>query len=111
MRISSLGVRRDEDLYELVPKIVPDCQITLKDQQVWGQPSGATRRTVLFDCDDLSSFTFNQINGKNNLQWIAQAVADYASFPFARAFAYTRGLFLTLVQNRVCLPINNPQLG
>ena len=110
-RISSLGCMADEELYELVPKMIPDARFTVIDKQVWGFPQGSLEPLTLFDMDELSTFTFNQMNGKHSLILVAQALAEYAGLPFERAFVYTRGLLLTLVKSRVCLPINNPQLG
>jgi hypothetical protein len=109
-RISSLGCMSDEDLSDMVPRMIPGGQFTVKDRQLWGQPKGR-QSVALFDLDELSIFTFNQMNGVNSLSWIAGTLAERSALPHERAFAYTRGLFLTLVQRGVCLPVNNPQLG
>lgn len=61
--------------------------------------------------DRLTTFCFNQVNGQNSLKEIARAVASEMGLPFERAFALTRGMFLTLVRAGVCLPANNPLLG
>lgn len=111
MRISALGCLSDEELYDLIPKILPNARITLKDHQVWGCPPGEQKLRFLFDQEERAVLAFNLINGRNTLYRIAQELSDQSSLPFDRAFAFTRGLFLTLVKNRVCLPVNNPLLG
>jgi hypothetical protein len=110
-RISSLGCMADEELYEMIPRMISDGQFTILGQQLWGRPMGGRRQVALFDLDELSTFTFNQMNGVNSLSRVAATLVEHSALPYERAFAYTRGLFLTLVQRGVCLPINNPQLG
>jgi hypothetical protein len=111
IKIPELGSMADAELYEFIPKILPDCEINIIGGQVWGQPRGKTEAVVLFNNEDISAYAFNLINGQNTLKTIAETLASHAGLPLERAFAFTRGLFLTLVKAGVCLPCNNPFLG
>jgi hypothetical protein len=111
IKIPELGSMADADLFEFIPKILPGCEISISGGQVWGQPKGKTEAVVLFKNEPVSTFAFNLINGQNSLKSIAASIASHAHLPFERAFAFTRGLFLTLVKAGVCLPCNNPFLG
>jgi hypothetical protein len=111
VRIPALGNMPDRDLMDFVPRILPDCQIDIRGTEVWGRLEHWSAPNFLFHLDELSSFCFNQMNGQNTLETVARAVAEETGLPFERAFALTRGMFLTLVQAGVCLPVDNPLLG
>lgn len=111
VRIPVLGSMSDEQLMDFIPAILPGCDIVIRNGMVYGKLEGWSKSNVLFTLDHLSSFCFNQINGQNNLRAIAQSVEEEFKLPSERAFALTRGMFLTLVRAGVCLPLNNPLLG
>lgn len=111
VKIPSLGGMPDSDLYEIIPRILPGCEVDLNQEKVWIKPPGKQQSIAMFPSDRLSLYGFNLINGKNTLQQIATDLSSFSGLPFERAFAFTRGLFLTLVKYGVCLPINNPFLG
>lgn len=111
VRIPVLGIMPDEQLMDFVPTVLPGCDIEIRDGMVCGRLENWSKANFLFTLDRLSSFCFNQINGRNNLRTIAQIVETEFGLPFARAFALARGMFLTLVRAGVCLPLNNPLLG
>lgn len=96
---------------EFIPRILPGCQIEIRGDEVWGRLENWTSANFLFQMDLLTSFCFNQVNGQNTLKSIAESVVKETGLPFERAFAFTRGIFLTLVRAGVCLPVNNPLLG
>ncbi|HLO30573.1 MAG TPA: hypothetical protein VK249_15625 [Anaerolineales bacterium] len=111
VRIPTLGALTDSQLMDFIPRILPGCEIEIRHQAVWGRLEDWSSSNFLFRLDALSSYCFNQINGINSLKAIAEAVAEEAGLPPERAFALTRGMFLTLVRAGVCLPVNNPLLG
>ena len=111
ININELGIMDDEFLFELVPGILPDCQITINGNDIYGQASNHDHPCFLFSIDDLTSHVFNLINGRNDLRRIVLDVEENFPLTFERAFLFTRGLFLTLVKAGVCLPKNNPRLG
>lgn len=111
VRIPVLGSMPDDQLMDFVPAVLPGCDIEIRDGMVYGRLENWSKANFLFTLDRLSSFCFNQINGRNDLRMIAQMIEAEFKLPFARAFALTRGMFLTLVRAGVCLPLNNPLLG
>lgn len=111
VKIPSLGSLPDSDLYEIIPRIIPGTIIESRGDKIWAKPPKRTKPILLFPREKLTLFAFNLINGQNSLLQIAQELSGYAQLPTDRAFAFTRGLFLTLVLHGVCLPTNNPFLG
>jgi hypothetical protein len=111
VKISSLGSMPDDDLYEIIPRIIPGTEIEIRNDEIGAIPPQKTKLILLFPNEKLTLFTFNLINGQNSLLQIAQELSDYSTLPAERAFAFTRGFFLTLVKHGVCLPTNNPFLG
>jgi hypothetical protein len=111
VKIPSLGSMPDNDLYEIIPRVLPGSEFDLKEGQVWAKAPSQQRLIPLFPYERLSLYSFNLINGQNSLRQIAIELSLFSGLPFERAFAFTRGLFLTLVKHGVCLPTNNPFLG
>lgn len=111
VKIPSLGSMPDSDLYELIPSIIPGCEIDLKGGEIWGKIPSKEKLVRLLACEKLSLYGFNLINGQNSLKKMADEFSSFSGLSFERAFAFTRGLFLTLVKAGVCLPTNNPFLG
>ena len=111
VKIPSLGSMPDSDLYEIIPRIIPGCEIDLKGEDIWVKLPGKARLVRLLPSERLSLYGFNLINGQNSLKQIACEFSDFSGLSLERAFAFTRGLFLTLVKAGVCLPTNNPFLG
>lgn len=111
VKIPVLGSMSDDQLMDFIPAVLSGCQIEMRGDAVWGRLENWSRANFLFTMDRRSSFCFNQMNGQNSLKEIAQIVEGEFGFSFERAFALTRGMFLTLVRAGVCLPCNNPLLG
>ena len=111
VRIPALGVMPDCQLMDFIPRILPDCEIKICGEEVWGRLTNWSSANFLFRIDPLTSLCFNQVNGKNSLKVIAEAIAAEAGLPGERAFALARGMFLTLIRAGVCLPVDNPLLG
>ncbi|MHC1783649.1 MAG: hypothetical protein AB9891_12995 [Anaerolineaceae bacterium] len=110
-KISELGLMENMELYEIIPRILPDTKIILENQQVWAIPPGQLQRVLLFEVDPNTLMVFNQIDGTKSLREIAQSLTIAYDLPYENAFLFTRGLFLTLVTTQICLPVNNPKLG
>jgi hypothetical protein len=110
-KIPQLGIMEDHELYDIIPRILPDTRIIPDENVIWAIPKGSSRRIHLLDIEPKTLNVFNNINGRNTLKEIAQFLSSFSGMPFDRSFLFTRGLFLTLVKAQVCLPINNPTLG
>jgi hypothetical protein len=105
--ILSLGNCTFEEMMEIVPVIVPECRITIKDQAIWIQPPTRPKALKVLPVDNWTLFAFNRINGSEALFDIALALEE-KGWPQKRARAFTRGLFLTLVNARACVPYTPP---
>ena len=102
--LSRLGSLPDADLAGLVPGIIPGSRITVAKGWVWGQSPEMTQPYRLFTPDPATLCAFNGLNGRTSLQTIADQLSTTMSWEMAHAFAFSRGLFLHLVQLRLCLP-------
>ncbi len=102
--LAQLGSLPDDALYLLIPGMIPGSQISVAEGYVWGQPPDAAQPYPLFALDAAALAVFNGMNGRTPLQAIAADLSLDTGWELAQAFAYTRGLFLHLVQMRVCLP-------
>jgi len=111
IRIPTLGSMPDEQLADLIPAILPECKAHLHNGEVWATIKGKTDPVFLFPVDSLTLFTFNLMNGKQSIRQIADRLAFEKEIPGSRAFAFVRGLFLSLVKAGACLPNNNPFNG
>ena len=103
-KLSELGVRPDEELGPLCPRVVPGCKITVQEGMVWGQPPRALRPIRIFPVESPALIAFNLFNGKTPLAQAAEQVAEENGWDADRSFAYVRGFFLWLVLVRVCQP-------
>lgn len=111
IKLSNLGALPDEDLKDFIPAIVPGTEIQVENDTVYASLNGGKKVVRLFRIDPISTFTFNLINGENTVDCIANQLAQRYAMPYERAFAITRGMFLTFVKLNVCLPANNPFAG
>jgi len=103
-RLADLGNAPDEYLAQVVPVILSGCVITVTDGWVWGHPSSLPEPTKLFPLQEPITTTFNLINGLHDLGAISLQVATQMKWSDEQAFSFVRGLFLHLVQRRVCAP-------
>jgi hypothetical protein len=108
MKISELGVMQEEELSKLIPRIIPGTKISFQDQCVWGITSDSSQKIKLFMADPFSVPVFNRINGHKSIGRITVEAATLGNLEPSCAFRFVRGLFLTLVSLKVCLPINIP---
>jgi hypothetical protein len=110
-KIPDLGIMKDDELFDLIPRILPKTKLIPEDSAVWAIPPGFTQRICLFEIEPNTLHVFNQINGYNKLIDIARSLSLYSGMTINRAFLFTRGFFLTLVKLHVCLPVNDPRFG
>jgi len=110
MKLSDLGVLLDEDMLEIIPKIKPDYEIFIQQYHIIAKKDSSDPISIIA-LDPIVGFAFNLFNGMNSIQRISQEVATFSALPPERAFLLSRGLFLTLVRNGICIPLNNPLLG
>lgn len=103
-RLADLGELPDEQLAEVVPEVVPGCEIAVRDGFVWARPSAARKPIQLFPLDSPALTAFNLFNGLTPLGEAGAQLAQRLGWDEARSFAYARGLFLCLVTTGICQP-------
>lgn len=102
-RLSQLGSLPDAELAHLIPTVRPDCAISATDDFVWGKLPDEPRAIPLFPRQPATLCAFNAMNGRTPLGEVGRRVAQEMDWPSSRGFAFARGLFLHLVQLRVCV--------
>ncbi len=98
-KLSDLGAWPDQDLLCVAPVIAPEAQIEPEDGSLTGfSPSaGRGEPVVLFSLELPAYQVYLQFNGLNSLTEIAGNLAQQTGWSEDKAFAYTRGVFLSLV--------------
>ncbi|NMB88139.1 MAG: hypothetical protein GYA17_07250 [Chloroflexi bacterium] len=104
LKIADLASLPDEELAQIRPVRQPECKISLRDGLVWARPAATLDPVVLFPVDAPALAAFNLFDGKRDLREVSQALAGPTRWPPEKCWAYTRGLFLKLANQRVCVP-------
>jgi hypothetical protein len=102
-KLSDLGSWPDESLYCVVPLPAPGSRVDVQGKYVSGTPNGG-KPILLFESDSPAYFVYNLFDGINNLDEIADALSKKTNWTTEKAFAYTRGVFLSLVIVELCRP-------
>ncbi|MBN2149515.1 MAG: hypothetical protein JW726_19155 [Anaerolineales bacterium] len=106
LRLSDLGELPDEILSTLIPQHSPDRPAWEQDGQLYIQPPQRQKPQALLPLEPAILFCFRQIDGLQTLGQIAESLANLMDWEPAKAFAYLRGFFLTLVFYQACIPRN-----
>jgi hypothetical protein len=110
-KLSVLGVMELPRLGQIVPMLLPDCEVRAKPGAVYGYLKTRETEVFLFQRDPVLIYSFNQINGQADIKLIASRLSHKFCIPDEHALLIARGLFLTLVKAGVCVPGNNPLTG
>ena len=102
-KLSDLGSWPDEALFCVVPLPAPGSQVEVAGDFVRGTPNGG-KPIILFECHSPAFFVYNLFDGVNNLDEIADSLVRQTGWTPEKAFAYTRGVFLSLVMVELCRP-------
>lgn len=105
-KLTDLGSRSDEELYGLIPFILPGCRVHIEGRYVWGSPPDGSRSCRLFSLNSPALVVYNLINGENALSEITDALRKQTDWEEVRCFAYVRGVFLSLVTVGMARPKN-----
>jgi hypothetical protein len=103
IRLSQLGNLPDAELAHFVPAMRPDCTLWSTDDAIWGKLPDDPQSIRLFPRQPATLCAFNAMNGRTALDAIGRKLAHEMGWEPARGFAFARGLFLHLVQLRVCV--------
>ncbi len=104
LKLSDLAALSDEDLENIRPIKNPECKIRLRDQLVYATPPNAIEDIVLFPVACPALQAFNLFDGRHTLAEVSKYLLEETDWEDEKAWAYTRGLFLKLVNLRVCVP-------
>jgi hypothetical protein len=104
LKLNELGIRSNEEIAQIYPRVVPGCIITVLEDMVWGQPPRDPRPIKLFPLHSPALTAFNLFNATTAIEVAVSKVAEKTGWARDRSFAYVRGLFLWLVLTRVCQP-------
>jgi len=102
--LADLGDFPDEQIAEVTPIVVPDCQISERDGFIWGQAPNTPHTVCLFPSNSPALAAFNLFNGINFVCEASAELATIMNWDPDHSFAYTRGLFLALVTAGICQP-------
>jgi len=102
--LADLGTCPDEELANIIPMIMVDAEISIKEGVLCGKSSQTGESHQLFSVDSPAMNVFNQINGENSLTEISQNQAEIHDWNELYSFAYVRGVFLALVVAGLCTP-------
>jgi hypothetical protein len=104
LKLADLAALTDEELAIIRPVRVNECKINLREKMVWAFPPDRIEPLLLFPIDSPALRAFNLFDGFHTLEEISQALVEETAWAREKAWAYTRGLFLYLVNAHVCVP-------
>lgn len=110
-RLSELGSLPDDQLARIVPAMNPAFEIYVEADYLWSRHKQTGKTFKEFRLNEANRQTFNLFNEQNTLQEIAQQLSQALGWEEGRAFAYARGLFLSLADHLVCQPGNPMDQG
>jgi hypothetical protein len=102
-KLSDLGNWSDEELYSVIPMIAPDSKWEVNENNLCGI-NGSKRRIILFSTQSPAFLVYNLFDGSNALDEIADTLSRQMDWPTEKSFAYSRGVFLSLVTIGLCQP-------
>jgi hypothetical protein len=104
--LANLGIWSNEQLAEVIPVIIPGCQISVDEGCIWGHSPSQSAPSRLFPEESPALTAFNQFNGFTSLEEVSAVLRETTGWDQTHSFAYVRGLFLTLVLEGLCYPQN-----
>lgn len=102
-KLSDLGSWPDEDLYCVIPIIMSGAKIDSEGEYISATPVGR-HKIVLFSINSPAYLVYSLFDGVNSLDEIADTLARETGWTAEKAFAYTRGVFLSIVMLGLCQP-------
>ena len=102
--LADLGACADEELKTIIPLMQRGNKITVREGSVFGESQLTGKSYRLFTVPSPALSAFNLMNGYNTLEQIASALEKETGWESVRAFAFARGVFLSLVVAGLCAP-------
>ena len=104
VQLSDLGNYPDDELKVIIPTILPKSKISLREGYVYGVSSMTGKSYRLFPIASKALTVFNMFNGINTIETISQTLSKETGWAEERSFAFTRGVFLSLVVAGLIMP-------
>jgi hypothetical protein len=105
LRLGDLPSLTDEVVAQIVPAIVPEAMVEIRDEHVFVRlTTGGV--VSLFSCTDEDTLAFNRFDGMTTIAQASEELAESMSWSREQAFTRVRGLFLRLAGLGVCVPTN-----
>ena len=103
-KLSDLGDMPDEQQGEVYPVFLPESKTWVEEGILWTHPQDKERPMKLFPLEKPTQIAIDLFDGETTIAEIARNLAEVMGWNISRSFAYTRGLFLSLVFAKVCGP-------
>lgn len=108
-RLSELQSLPDEQLAAIKPVLNPAYEISVEAEDVLARYKPTDATVPLFTVTDTATLAaFNLFDGRHTLGEVGARLADQMDWDEAKGFAYTRDLFLRLVQDLIFVPKDAP---
>jgi hypothetical protein len=103
-KLSDLGEASDYELAHIIPELISSCQFVTRDSMLWGQPTATQKENRLFSVDSPAFQVYHLFNGQNTILDISRIIGPKYHWDSQHAFAYVRGVFLSLVVKKLAAP-------
>jgi hypothetical protein len=103
-KLSSLGEMEDGQLAWVIPVQLPGAQVWVEAGFVWGRPTPREEPVRLFPGGSPAEQVWGRADGTRSIADLSRQLARDQQWQKTHAFAYTRGVFLWLVQARLFIP-------
>lgn len=103
-KLCDLGEASDYELAHIVPELMPGCQVVTLDGAIWVRPASTKKEERLFSEDSPAAQVLHLFNGQNTILNISRFIESQYHWDSARAFAYVRGVFLSMVVKKLAAP-------
>ena len=104
VKLADLGTCEKETLLPIIPQMIANSKISLKDKAVYGKSVLTGKTYRLFPISSPALAVYNLFNGTNTIERVCDTVRDAQDWTEEFTFDYVRGVFLSLVVAGLCMP-------
>jgi hypothetical protein len=110
-RLAELPELPAAELGRLIPAVCEGVAIRVENGQVCAQLPGAATARALFPVEPACVFIFNHFDGRTPIESVGRELSASMGWTAERGFREVRAMFLRLVNQRVCAPVNVADTG
>jgi hypothetical protein len=103
-KLSDLGEASDQEIAHIVPELISGCQVFPRDGVLWGLPAATQKEERLFLEVSPAAQVLHLFNGQNSIVDISRFIGSQYHWGLPYAFAFVRGVFLSLVIKKLAAP-------